>query len=558
MLILSIFFQCLVLKTTTSSAIQARSAANLIVTHPESIQPPKGYISRFYNDVPSPTQLGIISTCNAYYLVQKGDYCDTVISKFGNYTLSDFYNWNPAVKSDCSQLLDGYYVCIGVSDTSAAAASNNIAAVVSAAHTAASAASAPTPTQSGITSNCNNYYEVVSGDSCVGIANNYAITLDQFYSWNPAVGSNCQNLLAGYFVCVGVAEPPTTTSVPATATTSTASAPSLTQSGIASDCTEYYKAQSGDTCVSIAKLYSYLTLALFEQWNPATYIFSNIPVTMPSGFALITPASRGIGFALARQLLVHTELPVCITARKNCEQLHDKLLNSLQAQNNAGKRLTVFQVDVTDESSISALASRLRKQFSDIPLRLALTIPGILRVEKSPSQINYEDALESFKVNSLGPLLLMKHLHKFLPSKSSQPFSAESPFRCLEKEQPDPPFQLPSHAIYCMMAARVGSISDNTLGGWYSYRASKSAVFQLAKTFDLYLRSRSADRALAVAMHPGTVRTDFTRDYWESSRNVLEPDDAALKLLQVLCGIPPGMNDGRGRCWDWKGEEVFP
>jgi NAD(P)-dependent dehydrogenase (short-subunit alcohol dehydrogenase family) len=177
-------------------------------------------------------------------------------------------------------------------------------------------------------------------------------------------------------------------------------------------------------------------------------------------------------------------------------------------------------------------------------------------VEKSPSQINYEDALESFKVNSLAPLVLMKHLHKFLPAKSSQPFRTDFPSRVLSEKEP--PFRLPSHAIYGIMAARVGSISDNAMGGWYSYRASKSAVFQIAKTFDLYLRSRSAEKALAVALHPGTVRTDFTRDYWESSKNVLEPDDAALKILQVLCGIPPGMNDGRGCCWDWKGEEVFP
>lgn len=109
-----------------------------------------------------------------------------------------------------------------------------------------------------------------------------------------------------------------------------------------------------------------------------------------------------------------------------------------------------------------------------------------------------------------------------------------------------------------MMAARVGSISDNSLGGWYSYRASKSAVFQLAKTFDLYLRTRSGERALAIAMHPGTVRTDFTRDYWNTSKNVLDPDDAALRLLQVLSNIPSGNHDGRGRCWDWKGEEVLP
>lgn len=116
---------------------------------------------------------------------------------------------------------------------------------------------------------------------------------------------------------------------------------------------------------------------------------------------------------------------------------------------------------------------------------------------------------------------------------------------------------LPSHAIYAMMAARVGSISDNGTGGWYSYRASKAAVFQLAKTLDLYLRTRSVDRAVAVAMHPGTVRTEFTREYW-SGREMLRPEEAAERLLGVLCGMGAGDQEGRGRCWDWKGEEVLP
>lgn len=212
----------------------------------------------------------------------------------------------------------------------------------------------------------------------------------------------------------------------------------------------------------------------------------------------------------------------------------------------------------TDESSISQLASQLREKYQGIPLRLALTLPGILRVEKTPSQVNYDDALETFKVNSLGPLLLMKHLNTFLPTKSSQPFSNDSVTGKSNDGEKEPPFMLPSHAIYAIMAARVGSISDNSLGGWYSYRASKSAAFQLAKTFDLYLRTRSGDKAMAVALHPGTVRTDFTRDYWKSSKNVIEPDEAAVRLLQVLCKLPVSMDGGRGRCWDWKGEEVLP
>lgn len=199
---------------------------------------------------------------------------------------------------------------------------------------------------------------------------------------------------------------------------------------------------------------------------------------------------------------------------------------------------------VTDESSISSMASHLRHVYPNTPLRLALTLPGILHVEKSPSQIDATNALKSFQVNALGPLLLMKHLAPFLPTKSSPPF-----------EETRDAFNIPSHAVYAMMAARVGSISDNSSGGWYSYRASKASVFQLAKTFDLHLRTRCRDRALAVALHPGTVRTDFTKEYWDG-REMLDPDEAAQKLMGVLAAET--LMERRGLCLDWKGEEVRP
>lgn len=86
---------------------------------------------------------------------------------------------------------------------------------------------------------------------------------------------------------------------------------------------------------------------------------------------------------------------------------------------------------------------------------------------------------------------------------------------------------------------------------------SKSSVFQLAKTFDLYLRTRSAERAFAVALHPGTVRTDFTKEFWRG-REMLEAGESAERLLQGLVSLSPGKEDGRGRCWDWKGGEVLP
>ena len=201
-------------------------------------------------------------------------------------------------------------------------------------------------------------------------------------------------------------------------------------------------------------------------------------------------------------------------------------------------------MSVTDESSISSMTSHLHHVYPNTPLRLALALPGILHVEKSPSQIDAASALQSFQVNALGPLLLMKHLAPFLPTKSSSPF-----------EQTRDTFNLPFHAIYAMMAARVGSISDNYSGGWYSYRASKASVFQMAKTFDFHLRTRCRDRALAVALHPGTVRTDFTKEYWDG-REMLDPDEAAQNLLEVLAA--ESLMEKRGLCFDWKGEEVKP
>lgn len=192
------------------------------------------------------------------------------------------------------------------------------------------------------------------------------------------------------------------------------------------------------------------------------------------------------------------------------------------------------------------MADTIRREYPGMPLRLALTVPGILHVEKHPAQIDAANSLLSFQVNTLGPLLLAKHLTPFLPTKS-MPLFPES----------NTSLQLPSHAIYAMMAARVGSISDNNAGGWYSYRASKAAVFQLAKTLDLYLSSRSAKRAIAVALHPGTVRTDFTQDF-HTGREMLEPMDSADRLLRILARLPADAQGGRGRCWDWKGEEVFP
>ena len=107
------------------------------------------------------------------------------------------------------------------------------------------------------------------------------------------------------------------------------------------------------------------------------------------------------------------------------------------------------------------------------------------------------------------------------------------------------------------MAALVGSTTDNSLGGWYSYRASKAGIYSISKTLDLYLKNRSGDNAMAMAYHPGTVKTGLSKEFWGSvaKEKLFTPEYAVEKMVGVVRNIEL---EQRGRCWDWRGVEVLP
>jgi LysM repeat protein len=100
--------------------------------------------------------------------------------------LSNFYTWNPAVKTDCSGLQANEYVCVGVESTR-------------------TGVTTPYLVQTGMVSTCDKFYKVVADDSCVNIANEYGISMSSFYAWNPAVKTDCTGLQADEYVCVTVA-----------------------------------------------------------------------------------------------------------------------------------------------------------------------------------------------------------------------------------------------------------------------------------------------------------------------------------------------------------------
>jgi NAD(P)-dependent dehydrogenase (short-subunit alcohol dehydrogenase family) len=133
--------------------------------------------------------------------------------------------------------------------------------------------------------------------------------------------------------------------------------------------------------------------------------------------------------------------------------------------------------------------------------------PDGLAPEKSWRQLDPAHLAQSFAINAIGPALLMKH---FLPLLAR-----------------------PGKSVFATLSAKVGSIGDNRLGGWYSYRASKAALNQLVHTAAIELR-RSQPDAVCVALHPGTVHSALSAPFAKTGLDVWPPMAAASRLLSVL------------------------
>ena len=182
-------------------------------------------------------------------------------------------------------------------------------------------------------------------------------------------------------------------------------------------------------------------------------------------------------------------------------------------------------LDLNDEASIERQLSVLRGPFDAILVASgALEINGA-RPEKALSQLTQSAFLDQFIVNAAGPALILKHAPRLLPKDRPSQFAA--------------------------LSARVGSIGDNKIGGWYSYRAAKAALNQIIHTGAIEL-ARTHKQAVCVALHPGTVQTPFTAKYLGRHPSV-PASQAALNLLSVLEGLGP---DKTGQFFDWAGKPV--
>ncbi|KAL4860947.1 hypothetical protein BDV12DRAFT_191404 [Aspergillus spectabilis] len=181
--------------------------------------------------------------------------CGTIAQRYG-ITTAQLLSWNSEINADCTNLWLDYYICIHVPDSTTTS---------KAAPEPTEETSTPTPLMPGTADNCDEFYQVVSGDQCGTIAQAHGIPVGQFRSWNTEINADCTNLWVDYYVCVHV--PGTTTTVPATPEpTEDPTGPTPQLPGTVSNCKSFHLIESGDSCWSIYTEAG-ITLAQLRQWN---------------------------------------------------------------------------------------------------------------------------------------------------------------------------------------------------------------------------------------------------------------------------------------------------
>ena len=185
---------------------------------------------------------------------------------------------------------------------------------------------------------------------------------------------------------------------------------------------------------------------------------------------------------------------------------------SRNANDHVSEKVSSFEIDVESQDSIEKAAGQVKEYIID---RIIIA-SGILHTEsfgpeKSIKDLNYETFAKVYSINTIGPALIGRY---FIPLMNKN-----------EK------------SVIAFLSARVGSISDNSLGGWYSYRSSKTALNQIVKNFSIELK-RINKNAIALALQPGTVESKFSEP---SKKNVSKgklftPDYSVELLSQVIEG----------------------
>ena len=194
-------------------------------------------------------------------------------------------------------------------------------------------------------------------------------------------------------------------------------------------------------------------------------------------------------------------------------------------------RSTIPAIDYADEATLTDSAQWVAQQCTSAPLRTVIVATGYLHTdgtgpERTWSQLDAQYLQRVMLINAIGPALMFKHFAQLLARDRMTRMA--------------------------LISAKVGSIGDNALGGWYGYRASKAALNQIVKTASIEMTRRSK-LSVCIAMHPGTVATALSDPFSKTGLNVRAADVAAAEILQVVHALLPAQT---GRFYDYKGESL--
>ena len=251
--------------------------------------------------------------------------------------------------------------------------------------------------------------------------------------------------------------------------------------------------------------------------------------SFPAGSrALVQGASRGIGLEFVRQLLAETPVELVVATCRAPGQAGD--LAALAANE---PRLRLVALDVTDESNIARAAAEVAATTDR--LHLLVNCAGVLHgggarlaPEKRLADVRQDALAASFAVNAFGPLLVAKHFEQLLAHRD--------------------------RAVFASISARVGSITDNRLGGWYAYRGAKAAQNMFTKSLAIEW-ARSRRNVVCVALHPGTTDTGLSRPFQANvpPDKLFSPERTVRQLLEVIDRLTPAQT---GRFYAWDGREI--
>jgi NAD(P)-dependent dehydrogenase (short-subunit alcohol dehydrogenase family) len=240
--------------------------------------------------------------------------------------------------------------------------------------------------------------------------------------------------------------------------------------------------------------------------------------------ALIVGGGKGIGLGFVRQLLAQSNVQRVYATYRQAESATELLAID-------DPRLHCLQMDITDESQIAGVIQGIQaetKALHYVINSVGVLHEGEMQPEKSLRQINSEQLVRYFQVNSIGAMLLFKYVQPLLKHND--------------------------RSILATISAKVGSIGDNEIGGWYGYRASKAALNMFVRTSSIEYK-RSCPNAILVALHPGTTDTKLSLPFQRNvpPEKLFSVDRTVSQLLTVMNGLSP---TDSGEFFSWDGSRI--